>query len=290
MFLSVWRPVVTGTAVGHPDPVVFSGAGRKYPVETFRGKGSVQEFLSVPADPAGADEAKGRRDGISSSEKTRMSAREGAAWQGPRTLVLRKNSQGFGFTLRHFIVYPPESSLHTCLMDEENGNGNGKGFHHGRLEPMDTIFVKSVRERGPAHQAGLRTGDRLVKVNRESVLGKTYSQVIALIQNSESMLELSIMPKDEDVLQLPTPPQAFQAYSQDAYLRGNEPYTGGARDLPDPPPLCYPSSKPQHPPAPCGAPMGQNQLDNWNRWPGSGHTSPLDNRGSQARDPGGGPL
>lgn len=57
------------------------------------------------------------------------------------------------------------------------------GCQRGRLEPMDTIFVKSVREKSPAHQAGLCTGDRLIKVNGESVLGKTYSQVIALIQN-----------------------------------------------------------------------------------------------------------
>uniref|UniRef100_A0A8C6UST1 Rho GTPase activating protein 23a n=1 Tax=Neogobius melanostomus TaxID=47308 RepID=A0A8C6UST1_9GOBI len=137
---------------------------------------------------------------------------------------------------------------------------------------MDTIFVKNVREKGPAHQAGLCTGDRLVKVNGESVLGKTYSQVIALIQNSESVLELSIMPKDEDVLQL--------AYSHDAYLTGNEPYSGGADHLPPPPPICYPRTKSQ-PPAGTPSPgsMGQNQLDNWTRWPGSsGPSSPLDNR------------
>ncbi|OXB55660.1 UNVERIFIED_CONTAM: hypothetical protein H355_005779, partial [Colinus virginianus] len=101
-----------------------------------------------------------------------------------------------------------------------------------RLEPMDTIFVKNVREDGPAHRAGLRTGDRLVKVNGDSIIGKTYSQVIALIQNSDNVLELSIMPKDEDILQL--------AYSQDAYLKGNEPYSGGAQSIPEPPPICYP--------------------------------------------------
>ncbi|XP_036445212.1 rho GTPase-activating protein 23 isoform X2 [Colossoma macropomum] len=228
--------------------------------------------------------AKGRRDGTSSSSENPRPVLAGGAdgrgvsWQGPRTLVLHKNSQGFGFTLRHFIVYPPESALHTSLKDEENGNG--KGLQRGRLEPMDTIFVKNVRERGPAHQAGLCTGDRLVKVNGESVLGKTYSQVIALIQNSESVLELSIMPKDEDVLQL--------AYSQDAYLRGNEPFKGGAQNLPPPPPLCYPPrSKSQPPPShtscpvPSRAQMGQNQLDNWSRWPGSsssGPSPPLDNR------------
>ncbi|XP_035260364.1 rho GTPase-activating protein 23-like isoform X2 [Anguilla anguilla] len=223
--------------------------------------------------------AKGRRDGISSSnENARPVSGEGLAWQGPRTVVLHKNSQGFGFTLRHFIVYPPESALHTSLKDEENGNG--KGYQRGRLEPMDTIFVKNVRERGPAHQAGLCTGDRLVKVNGESVLGKTYSQVIALIQNSESVLELSIMPKDEDVLQL--------AYSQDAYLKGNEPYTGGAQNLPDPPPASYPRGKTQQPPA-GSPPMGQNQLDNW----ACGPSPPLDNRsgagGAGGRQEGRGP-
>ncbi|XP_051014379.1 rho GTPase-activating protein 23 isoform X4 [Acomys russatus] len=173
----------------------------------------------------------GPRDGCSSGRPL--------PWQGPRTLLLRKNLQdGFGFTLRHFIVYPPASAVHCSLKEEENG-GRGRGGGGGggpssrhRLEPMDTIFVKNVKDGGPAHKAGLRTGDRLVKVNGESVIGKTYSHVIGLIQNSDDILELSIMPKDEDILQL--------AYSQDAYLRGNEPYCGEARSIPEPPPLCYP--------------------------------------------------
>ncbi|XP_023654064.1 rho GTPase-activating protein 23-like isoform X3 [Paramormyrops kingsleyae] len=199
-------------------------------------------------------QAQGQRDGISTSnEKTQPELGNSVACQGPRTVVLRKNSEGFGFTLRHFIVYPPESTLY--LKDEENGNG--KGYFQSRLEPVDTIFVKNVREKGPAHQAGLCTGDRLVKVNRESVLGKTYSQVIALIQNSENILELTVMPKDEDVLQL--------AYSQDAYLKGHEPYKGEAQNLPDPPPVCYPRSKIQ----PTAMLMGQSPVDNWNCWPGS---------------------
>ncbi|XP_033826680.1 rho GTPase-activating protein 23 isoform X3 [Periophthalmus magnuspinnatus] len=231
---------------------------------------------------------KGRRDGLSSGSDnprpvlgSRAGRDGGVAWRCPRTLLLHKNSQGFGFTLRHFIVYPPESALHNSFTDEENGNGNGngKGYQKGRLEPMDTIFVKNVREKGPAHQAGLCTGDRLVKVNGESILGKTYSQVIALIQNSESVLELSIMPKDEDVLQL--------AYSQDAYLTGNEPYSGGAEHLPPPPPLSYSRTKSQ-PPAGTPSPgsMGQNQLDNWTRWPGSsGPSSPLDNRSAVGSPP-----
>ncbi|XP_054027393.1 rho GTPase-activating protein 21 [Dryobates pubescens] len=107
---------------------------------------------------------------------------------------------------------------------------------------MDTIFVKQVKEGGPAFEAGLCTGDRIIKVNGESVIGKTYSQVIALIQNSDSVLELSVMPKDEDILQLLqfTKDVTALAYSQDAYLKGNEAYSGNAHNIPEPPPICYP--------------------------------------------------
>ncbi|XP_068516745.1 rho GTPase-activating protein 23 isoform X1 [Anas acuta] len=182
-----------------------------------------------PRTAKGRRPTPGRRDGASPNDNAPP---EGPfPWGGPKTVVLRKSMQGgFGFTLRHFIVYPPESAVHSPAKEEENGNRAGPP--RSRLEPMDTIFVKNVREDGPAHQAGLRTGDRLVKVNGESIIGKTYSQVIALIQNSDDVLELSIMPKDEDILQL--------AYSQDAYLKGNEPYSGGAQSIPEPPPLCYP--------------------------------------------------
>uniref|UniRef100_A0A3Q3JDF4 Rho GTPase activating protein 21a n=1 Tax=Monopterus albus TaxID=43700 RepID=A0A3Q3JDF4_MONAL len=163
------------------------------------------------------------KDGHNQSEASAATSpgaeEEPFSWPGPKTLHLRRTSQGFGFTLRHFIVYPPESAVHSSLK-------------RNRLEPMDTIFVKQVKEGGPAHGAGLCTGDRIVKVNGESIIGKTYSQVIALIQNSDASLDLCVMPKDEDILQL--------AYSQDAYLKGNEAYSGNAQNIPEPPPICYP--------------------------------------------------
>uniref|UniRef100_A0A4W5P5Q6 Rho GTPase activating protein 21 n=1 Tax=Hucho hucho TaxID=62062 RepID=A0A4W5P5Q6_9TELE len=149
------------------------------------------------------------------------------SWPGPKTLRLRRTSQGFGFTLRHFIVYPPESAVHPLSVPRPYNRRQ-----RNRLEPMDTIFVKQVKEGGPANEAGLCTGDRIVKVNGASIIGKTYSQVIALIQNSDAFLELCVMPKDEDILQL--------AYSQDAYLRSRSAYSGNARHIPEPPPICYP--------------------------------------------------
>nr|XP_042133964.1 rho GTPase-activating protein 21 isoform X6 [Peromyscus maniculatus bairdii] len=170
------------------------------------------------------------KDGKEQSETVSPSEDEPFSWPGPKTVMLKRTSQGFGFTLRHFIVYPPESAIQFSYKDEENGNRGGK--QRNRLEPMDTIFVKQVKEGGPASEAGLCTGDRIIKVNGESVIGKTYSQVIALIQNSDTTLELSVMPKDEDILQV--------AYSQDAYLKGNEAYSGNARNIPEPPPVCYP--------------------------------------------------
>ncbi|XP_031705642.1 rho GTPase-activating protein 21a isoform X3 [Anarrhichthys ocellatus] len=173
------------------------------------------------------------KDGRDQSEASAVASlgaeEEPFSWPGPKTLHLRRTSQGFGFTLRHFIVYPPESAVHNSLKDEDNGS---RGRQRNRLEPMDTIFVKQVKEGGPAHGAGLCTGDRIVKVNGESIIGKTYSQVIALIQNSDASLELCVMPKDEDILQL--------AYSQDAYLKGNDAYSGNAQNIPEPPPICYP--------------------------------------------------
>lgn len=67
--------------------------------------------------------------------------------------------------------------------------------------PMDTIFVKHVKDRSPAKLAGLQCGDRLVAINRIPVTDKSYSQVIHLIQNSPDYLHLLVVPKEEDILQ-----------------------------------------------------------------------------------------
>lgn len=68
--------------------------------------------------------------------------------------------------------------------------------------PMDTIFVKWVRPGSPAAEAGLSTGDRLVRVNGEPTAGKTYAHVVRLIQQSSPVLRLLVLPKEEDLLQL----------------------------------------------------------------------------------------
>ncbi|XP_055959280.1 uncharacterized protein LOC126807756 [Patella vulgata] len=127
-------------------------------------------------------------------------------WTGPHTITIPRINNGFGFTLRHFIVYPPESPLDEPFQFFEDEENKYEGLRDRNskcgLEPMDTIFVKNVKEGGPAQLAGLNTGDRIVSVNGETVNGKSYSQVISLIQSSDNILKLSVVPRDEDILQM----------------------------------------------------------------------------------------
>ncbi|XP_039296371.1 rho GTPase-activating protein 21-B isoform X3 [Nilaparvata lugens] len=110
---------------------------------------------------------------------------------GPRSLLLKRSENGFGFTLRHFIVYPPES--YTVLVP---------GCRSG-CEPMDTMFVKSVRPNSPAACAGLQTGDRVVSVNGQTVTGSlTYAHVVHMISQSPKHLHLLVVPRHDDLLQL----------------------------------------------------------------------------------------
>ena len=61
---------------------------------------------------------------------------------------------------------------------------------------METIFVKDVKDGGPASLAGLKVGDRVVMVNNEDIVAKSYAQVVALIKtryHPPSPLRLSVM-------------------------------------------------------------------------------------------------
>lgn len=52
-----------------------------------------------------------------------------AGSRGPRSLYLRREEDSFGFTLRHFIVYPPVSitvSLHFLSFDKSKNKNNIK--------------------------------------------------------------------------------------------------------------------------------------------------------------------
>ncbi|XP_033639389.1 rho GTPase-activating protein 21-like isoform X2 [Asterias rubens] len=140
-------------------------------------------------------------------------------WPGPRKVSLQRNAAGFGFTLRHFIVYPPESAVAELSRQEGAASANDRSKKRPKitaLEPMDTIFVKHVKPGGAAESASLSTGDRIVSVNGESVTGKTYSQVVGLIQSSDSCLKLLVVPREEDILQVAYPTSAYKSADGDS--------------------------------------------------------------------------
>ncbi|XP_048504870.1 uncharacterized protein LOC105687120 isoform X4 [Athalia rosae] len=126
-----------------------------------------------------------------SQHQQQLGNREGTPPRGPRTLLLRRGENGFGFTLRHFIVYPPESCYQML-----------QGHERARIdEPMDTIFVKQVRANSPASEAGLRTGDRVASVDGVPTRGEQYARVIQRIQQAGPWLRLIVVSKDDDILQ-----------------------------------------------------------------------------------------
>ncbi|XP_045491359.1 rho GTPase-activating protein 23 isoform X4 [Colias croceus] len=118
----------------------------------------------------------------------------------PRTIVIQRPDarHGFGFTLRHLVVYPPDS-LQELYEDARHLAVGAVGA------PMDTIFVRSVRPGGPAALAGLRAGDRVLAVNGEPVAcGRArapYARVVQLAQREPRVLRLTVVPRDHDLLQ-----------------------------------------------------------------------------------------
>ncbi|XP_053625421.1 rho GTPase-activating protein 21 isoform X2 [Plodia interpunctella] len=118
----------------------------------------------------------------------------------PRTITIHKVDarQNFGFSLRHLVVYPPESL--TDLYDDARLLAVG-----AVVAPMDTIFVKAVRPGGPAAAAGLRAGDRILAVNGVPVAcGNTrasYQRVVQIVQREPRTLKLTVVPRDHDLLQ-----------------------------------------------------------------------------------------
>lgn len=117
---------------------------------------------------------------------------------GPKSLFLRRSAgiNGFGFTLRHFIVYPPESYM--VLARDRRLGLRCRSID----EPLDTIFIKHVRPDTPASAAGLVPGDRIVSVNGQTITDLQYADIVQLIQQTPNYLHLLVVPKENDLLQL----------------------------------------------------------------------------------------
>lgn len=115
---------------------------------------------------------------------------------GPRTIVLNRQNGAFGFTLRHFIVYPPD--VHDPVVAKKLATCGLANFS----QPMDTVFVKKVIKESEADYAGLREGDRLIAVNGIPVsMQFQFADIVATIQKTPKTLVIQIVPKCYDILQ-----------------------------------------------------------------------------------------
>lgn len=154
-------------------------------------------------------------------------------WSGPVTYTLVRKDDSYGFTLRYFVVYPPTphkhdfedgaldkgfdrdsywlaNGLNDCEDDED------EAFVPYKPSPLDTFFVKSVTPGGSADSAGLKSGDRIVSINGDLIGGKTYKDVVELVQYCTGDLKLGVVPHKEDILQL-----VYQEYIYDGLKQQN---------------------------------------------------------------------
>lgn len=115
---------------------------------------------------------------------------------GPKTLVLNRRDGAFGFTLRHFIVYPPDVS------DPVNAEKLARCGLANFTQPMDTVFVKKVTRNSEAEFAGLKEGDRIIAVNGTPIsLHFQFPDIVSTIQSTSKQLVIQIVPKCYDILQ-----------------------------------------------------------------------------------------
>lgn len=54
-------------------------------------------------------------------------------------------------------------------------------LYNADIKLLCSLFIKSVEDGSPAHQAGLRTGDLITHVNGEPVQGLVHPELIELL-------------------------------------------------------------------------------------------------------------
>ncbi|XP_033762340.1 uncharacterized protein LOC117343900 isoform X2 [Pecten maximus] len=123
----------------------------------------------------------------------------------PQTLLYKTNIRYWSHIC---IQFPPDFTVQDQYQPCDDSQDYPRGISCKRpklrrLEPMETIFVKHVKEDSVAQNAGLNEGDRILSINDIPILGQSYPQIISLIQTSnEPVLKLDVLPRDEDVLQM----------------------------------------------------------------------------------------
>lgn len=175
--------------------------------------------------------------------------KEDKAWHGVRTVVLQRSSpnEDLGFTLRHFVVYPPDA-IKAARLAGKHPTVVDPSWDQHKQEAMDTIFVREVQPGSAADRAGLVTGDRIVSINGQPVTGRSYAQVIDLIKRGGLSVQLLVVPKEDDILQLYFASAAYQPVRRPPWQTSQgRPNTEGSSFLPPQRGRGVPTSEPTSP-------------------------------------------
>ncbi|XP_026874241.1 cytohesin-interacting protein-like [Electrophorus electricus] len=112
-----------------------------------------------------------RRSGDGQGRKARRTEIIGVSqdYERQNVVISKNNNETFGFKIKTY---------------EKNTTDSGQDI---------LTCVSSVREKGPAERAGLRTGDLIIIINNICVEDFVHQRIVDLIHNSSSCLKLEIV-------------------------------------------------------------------------------------------------
>lgn len=97
----------------------------------------------------------------------------------------------------HSSYLPPDEARH--FSENLDGNYYGIGVEYQILN--DTVFVTAVHPEGPAHRAGVRPGDQVLKVANKLIAGNkvTADRVVALIKGRRGSEVKLVLKRGDDL-------------------------------------------------------------------------------------------
>ncbi|RZB38812.1 PDZ domain containing protein [Asbolus verrucosus] len=102
----------------------------------------------------------------------------------------------------------------------DNFDGYGFNLHAEKGKPGQ--YIGKVDDNSPAEAAGLRQGDRILKVNGESIANKTHKQVVELIKNLPEETKLLVVDPHEDPIILTEPNKQEKQLNNDVTKKDQE--------------------------------------------------------------------
>eukprot|EP00042_Codosiga_hollandica_P044514 m.441832 g.441832 ORF g.441832 m.441832 type:complete len:599 (-) comp56804_c0_seq2:189-1985(-) len=147
-----------------------------------------ESFLPSQAEPSSSS---GHERSLSSQSPPRTSA-EGLSsllTGEHRRVLISRSEQGFGFFLRGPVSkLPSDAASRSAGFIEKESETASILDENNVVYGLAGQYVRSVDMDGPAHNAGLLAGDRIVAVNNISCINSTHEEVKEMINSCDTLL------------------------------------------------------------------------------------------------------